>query len=160
MCFFCSGCCVHFTGVLGTSALGRCIRYTGVCLTPTYTSVTHSLQGLHICVYAYIYVCVRAYVYGCVRASMIYKCVDVSLLRFSICVWVCIYMHIYLCVHVCVYVCMCICVYVYICVSVYMYAYTCIYTRVWMYMCTRVSAFCLFVLSNLSTACVCITGVF
>jgi len=38
-------------------------------------------------------------------------------------------------------------------------AYTCIYTRVWVYICTRVGAFCLFVLSNLSTICTCITGV-
>jgi len=81
------------------------------------------------------------------------------LLRISICAYVCIYMHMYMCVHVCVYVCMCICVYMYVCVSVYMYAYTCIYTRVWMYICTRVGALCLFVLSNLSTTCVCITGV-
>ena len=42
--------------------------------------------------------------------------------------------------------------------SVYMYAYTFIYARVWVYICTRVGAFCLFVLSNLSTTCACITG--
>jgi len=59
-----------------------------------------------------------------------------------------------------VYMCMCICKYMYVCVSVYMYAYTCIYTHVWVYICTRVGAFCLFVLSNPSTTCVCITGVF
>jgi len=35
-----------------------------------------------------------------------------------------------------------------------MYAYTFIYARVWVYICTRVGAFCLFVLSNLSTTCV------
>jgi len=45
-------------------------------------------------------------------------------------------------------------------VSVYMYAYTCIYTGLWVYICTRVGAFCLFVLSNLSTTRVCITGFF
>jgi len=56
----------------------------------------------------------------------------------------------------------------YICMSVY--AYTFIYARVWVYICTRVGAFCLFVLSNLSTsmrvyhrcfltlACVCVGG--
>jgi len=70
------------------------------------------------------------------------------------------HMYVYMCVHVCVYMCMCICMYLYICVSVYMYAYTYIYTRVWVYICTRVGAFCLFVLSNPSTICVCITGVF
>ena len=31
--------------------------------------------------------------------------------------------------------------------------------NVWVYICTRVGAFCLFVLSNLSTTCACITGV-
>ena len=70
------------------------------------------------------------------------------------------YMHMYMCEHVCVYMCKCICMYMYICVSVYMYAYTCICTRVWVYICTRVGAFCLFVLSNPSITCVCITGVF
>ena len=42
----------------GHQCMCRCIRYTGVCLTSTYTSVTHSLRGVHVCVYAYIYVCV------------------------------------------------------------------------------------------------------
>ena len=69
------------------------------------------------------------------------------------------YMYVYMCVHVCVYMCMCICMYMYICVSVYMYAFTCICTRSWVYICTRVGAFSLFVLSNLSTTCACITGV-
>ena len=64
-------------------------------------------------------------------------------------------MHMYMCVHACVYMCMFICMYMYICVSVCMYAYTGIYTRVWVYICTRVGAFCLFVLSNLSTTCAC-----
>ena len=41
-----------------------------------------------------------------------------------------------------------------------MYAYTSIYTRVWVYICTRVGAFRLFVLSDLSGTCVCITGDF
>ena len=65
----------------------------------------------------------------------------------------------YMCVHVCVYRCMCICMYMYICLSVYMYAYPFIYARVSVYICTRVGAFCLFVLSNLSNTCACITGV-
>jgi len=43
--------------------------------------------------------------------------------------------------------------------SVYMYSYTFIYTRMWVYTCTRVDAFCLFVLSNISATCACITGV-
>jgi len=70
------------------------------------------------------------------------------------------YMYVYMCLHVCRYMCMCICTYKNICVSVYMYAYTCICTRVWVYICTRVGAFCLFVKSNPSSTCVCITGVF
>ena len=69
------------------------------------------------------------------------------------------YMYVYMCVHVCMYMQMCICMYMYICVSVYMYAYTCICPRVWVQICTRVDAFYLFVLSNPSTTCVCITGV-
>ena len=88
--FLCSGCCMHFTGVLGTSA------WAGVYITQ---------------------------------------------------------------VHVCVYRCMYICMYMYICMSVYMYASTFIYAHVWVYICTRVGAFSLFVLSNLSTTCACITGV-
>jgi len=63
-----------------------------------------------------------------------------------------------MCVHVCVYRCMCICVCMFICMSVYMYSYTFTYARVWVYICTRVGAFCLFVLSNLSDTCACITG--
>jgi len=38
--------------------------------------------------------------------------------------------------------------------------YTCDHTQHGVYICTRACAFCLFVLSNLSTTCVCITGVF
>jgi len=38
--------------------------------------------------------------------------------------------------------------------------YTCDHTHHRVYICTRVCAFCLFVLSNLSTTCVCITGAF
>jgi len=48
----------------------------------------------------------------------------------------------------------------YVCLSVYMYAYTFIYTHMWVYICTHVGAFCLNILSNLSTTCVCITGAF
>ena len=65
------------------------------------------------------------------------------------------------CIYVCMYVCIgaCVCVYMYICMSVCMYAHTFICARLWVYICTRVGAFCLFVLSNLSTTCACITGV-
>ena len=50
--------------------------------------------------------------------------------------------------------------YMYVCLSVYMYAHTCIYTHMWVYICTHIGAFCLNILSNLSTTCVCITGAF
>ena len=63
------------------------------------------------------------------------------------------------CVHVCVYGCMCMRVCMYVCISVYMCACAFVCARMWMYVCTRVGAFCLFVLSNLSTTCACITGV-
>jgi len=41
--------------------LPRCV------FAPTYTSATHSLQVVYICVYVYMH----AYVYGCVCVSMI-----------------------------------------------------------------------------------------
>jgi len=75
-------------------------------------------------------------------------------------------------VQTCGYACVCICVCMYVCiVHVYMYAhvymYVCVYVCIYIYIrarvgviCTRVGAFCLFVLSNLSTTCACITGVF
>jgi len=107
----------------------------------------------YMCVYACICIWMRTCVYD------IAWHVEALLLRFSICAYMCICMRMYMCVHVCVYRCMCICMYMYVCMSVYMYAYTFIYTRVWVYICTRVGAFCLFVLSNLSTTCTCITGV-
>ena len=69
-------------------------------------------------------------------------------------------MYVIMCVHVCVYRRMYICVYMPTYVSMYMYAYTCICTHVLVYICTSVGAFCWFVLSNPSTTCVCITGVF
>jgi len=59
----------------------------------------------------------------------------------------------YACIGACVYVC--ICIYMFVCVYVCIYIY--IRARVGVH--TRVGAFCLFVLSNLSTTCVRITGV-
>jgi len=89
-------CCEHVgTGVLGTRSCAdvyvrrrnvvywnpngrssmiscrRRIRYTDVCWTSTYTSATHSLQSVYICVCAYIYVYSHAYVHGYISASMI-----------------------------------------------------------------------------------------
>jgi len=57
---------VHFFAVGVACALNRfsghqcmcsCMRYTDVPVTSTCTIATHSLQGVHICVYAYICVC-------------------------------------------------------------------------------------------------------
>jgi len=111
--FFCSECCLHFTGVLGTST------WAGV-----YVA--------QMCFYTNVHICEHT------------RC------RFSICAYVCICMRMCMSVHVCVYRCMCICKYMYICMFVYMYAYTFMYARVWVYICTRVGAFCLCILSNLS----------
>ena len=58
--FFCCECCMHFgTGVLGTSALAGC-TFLRCVFTLTYTSATHSLQVVYICVYLYIcvYTCI------------------------------------------------------------------------------------------------------
>ena len=82
-----------------------------------------------------------------------------------------VHLHAYVCVCACVRVRVhvCVCVYVYVCISVYMCACAFVCARMLMYVCTRVGAFCLFVLSNLSTtrvyhrcfltlACVCVGG--
>ena len=98
-----------------------------------------------------------ACVYGCVYASMILldtlrRCYW-DFLSVHACAYACI------CVYVCVYECMCMCVCMYLCISVYMCVCAFICARVLVYISTRVGAFCLLVLSNLSTTCACITGV-
>ena len=155
--FFCSECYMHFAGVLSTSA------WAGV-----YVIQVSFNTNIHICEHTRCRLC--TYVY------MVYAC---------ICIWMrmCVYdiaWHVQalllgLSVHTCAYACVCICVCMYECIVhvymyVYVYMYVCvyvciyiIYVRVWLYICTRVGAFCLFVLSNLSsnlsTTCACITGV-
>ena len=100
-----------------------------------------------------------ACVYGCVYASMI------LLDALRRCYWgfFSVYACAYACVCVCVCMCACmgacVCVCMYLCISVYMCACAFVCVRMWMYVYTRVGAFCLFVLSNLSTTCMCITGV-
>ena len=64
----------------------------------------------------------------------------------------------YVCVCACARVWVHVCVCVYVCISVYMCACAFVCACMWMYVCTRVRTFCLFVLSNLSTTCACITG--
>jgi len=85
--FICSERCVHFgTGVLGTSACAGVYVTLVLFLTSTYTSATHSLQGVQICVYAYIciYACICKWMRMCVYD--IASRVEALLLRFSICV--------------------------------------------------------------------------
>ena len=101
----------------------------------------------------------HACVYGCVYASMILldtlrRCYW-DFLSVHACAYACV------CVCVCMCACMgaCVCVCMYVCISVYMCACAFVCARMWMYVCTRVGAFCLFVLSNLSNTFSCITGV-
>ena len=82
------------------------------------------------------------------------------MLGFSICAYMCICMRMYMCVHVCVYsACVYVCICIYVCLCICMHIHLFIYARVWVYICTREGTFCLFVLSNLSATCACITGV-
>jgi len=100
--------------------------------------------GVHMYVYAYIcvYACICIWMRMCVY-DISWR-VEALLLRFSVCVWVCMIMHMYMCVHVCVYMCMCICMYMYICVYVYVCIYMYIHTRVGVHMhwCRRILFIC------------------
>ena len=166
--FFCSECYMHFTGVVGLVHGRVCMLHKCV-LKPTYTSATHSLQVVHICVYVYkcVYACICIWMRMCVYDIAWH--VEVLLLGFSICTYVCICMRMYMCVHVCVYRCMCICMYMYICMSVYMYAYIYIRARVGVHMhscrhilfiCTVQSLYymCVYNRCFLTLACVCVGG--
>jgi len=122
---------------------------------PTYTSVTHSLQVVNMCVN--VYMCV----YGCVYASMILldalrRC-HWGFLSTDACTYACVCVCVYMCA--CMGACVCVCVCMHVCISVYICACAFVCVRMWIYVYTRVGAFCLFVLSNLSTTCACITGV-
>jgi len=96
--------------------LHRCV------FTPTYTSVTYSLQVVHMCVY--VYMCV----YGCVCVWM-RVCVYVMLDALSRCYWgflsvhACAYACVCVCVRMCAYmgacVCVCVCMYVFLCICVH-----------------------------------------
>jgi len=78
--------------------MGSGMHYTDVPLTSMYTSATHSLQVVHICVYAYIcvYACICIWMRMCV-CDIICR-VETSLLRFSVCVKMGVYMYVYTCV--------------------------------------------------------------
>ena len=64
--FLCSGCYMHFTGVVGTSAWAG-VYVTQVCFN------TNVHTRCRLCTYVYMYICVyfHAYAYGCLCASMI-----------------------------------------------------------------------------------------
>ena len=68
--FFCSGCYLHFTGVLGTSAWAG-VNVTQVCFYTNVHICEHTCCRLCTHVYMYIYVYMHAYAYGCICASMI-----------------------------------------------------------------------------------------
>ena len=110
----------------------------------------------HMCICIYMCICMHMYMDACVILFDASRRCCWDFMSVYRCACTC------MCICVCMYACICACAYacIFIYVSVYMYAYTCICTRVWVYICTRVDAFCLFVLSNPSTTCVCITDVF
>jgi len=120
-----------------------------------YTSATHLLQVVHICVVCiYMFICMHMYVdtyvhlwYCLTRWGIEIFCLRIDI-RVHVCVYVCACTRVYVHVHMYVYVCLC------ICMCIHVYAHACGF-----YIYTRVGAFCLFVLSNPSTTCVCITGV-
>jgi len=112
----------------------------------------------HVCVCIHVCIWMRVCMDACMRLCYAWR-VESLLLGVSVCACVCICMRMCVCAHVCVYGCMCVCVCMYVCISVYMCACAFVCARMWMYVCTRVGTFCLFVLSNLSTTCGCVTGV-
>jgi len=128
--FLCSDCVLSRTGVLGTSLCAAvCVIQMFLWHQRTYTSATHSLQVVHICVYAYICVYACIYIYGCVFASMILFDVLRFLIYFCLCIGVR--------AHVCVYVCACMCGYVHVHMYVYVYMCVCVYVCIYMYMHTH-----------------------
>ena len=162
--FFCSGCCVHFrTGVLGTSACAA-VYVIQMFHWHQRTHLQHIRCRLCAYVYMHIYVYMHAYVYGCVCASMILfdasRCCCLDFLSVYRCACAC------MCICVCMYAC--ICAGAYVCICIYMCPCICMHTHLYahargcrrLYTCTVVGAFCVFVLSNPSTTCVCITGNF
>ena len=82
-------------------------------------------------------------------------------------VWVHVCVCVYVCMYFCVYVCMCVCVRAHVDVRIHSCKTREFQTQLLHYFSKsdnksnhhHVGAFCLFVLSNLSTTCACITGV-
>ena len=111
---------------------------------PTYTSVTHSLQVVHVCVYVYMCVdaCVCVWMRVCVYVIAWH--VEALSLVFSVCAYVCICMRMCVWVHVCVYGCMRMCVYVCIYFCVYVCMCVCVraHVDVRMHSCRRILFIC------------------
>jgi len=64
---FCSECCMHFTGVLGTSAWAG-VYVTQVCFTPWYTSANILAAGCaRMCICIYVCVCMHMHMGAYVR---------------------------------------------------------------------------------------------
>jgi len=127
--------------------MGRCVRYTGVFFTPTYTPAIHSPQVVHICVYAYMCVYAHAYAYMDAYVHLWY-----CLTRWGVVTkifYLCIRVHMHAYVHVCMYACIgacvyvCICTYVCLCISTHIHF---IHARVGVHMhsCRRIVFICTF----------------
>jgi len=141
---------------------------------------------VYVCVYTHVYVYV--YVYLCIDCGSQYQCFSVwtvSCMRMCIRVYMllCLRMHMCVGIYICAFFCSERCIHfgtgvlgtsaragvyvtqvcfytnVHICEHSRYRLFAFIYTRVWVYIYTCVGAFCLFVLSNLSATCACITGV-
>jgi len=97
--FFCSECCMHFTGVLGTIAWAG-VYATQVCFYTNVHICEHTRCRLYTYVYMYICVYMHAYAYGCICASMI-------LIGTSGVVAEIFYLYIRVHMHAYVYVCAC-----------------------------------------------------
>jgi len=134
--------------------LYRCLLYINVHICDTIAAAcAHMWMCMCICMFMHMYMDTYVRLGYCLRrwgvvAEIFYLCMSVHIPAY---VYVCACMRVRVNVHMYIYVNMCVCVYV--------YAYTCTYKREWVYICTRVGFFCLFVLSNLSSTCVYITGV-
>jgi len=137
-------------------ALYRCSCDINVHIFNTFTACC-----AHMCICMYMCICMHMYMdaYVCLWYCLTRRGVVAE--KFCLCIGV----HVHICVYVnaCVRVCMCACAYV--CICIYVCLWICMHIHVYVHACgctytLCVGAFCLFVLSNPSTTCACITGVF
>ena len=127
--------------------MGRCVRYTGVFLRQRTHLRTHSLQVVNICVY--LYICVYACICVWMRMCLQFVTTDILFFGFRLPhglgglspIGSPLHMRDTLTI---------------LSQGMYVCEKECVRH---LYICTRVGAFCLFVLSNLSATCACITGV-